>query len=82
MYAERREVRKRRGFAHSAHTTPLLCDSGGSWPAGDVVLLDAECNAVPTWRWSEVVNLSSKEDLGQFRLRVTSPARKRYAKGW
>jgi len=38
--------------------------------------------AVPIRRWSEVANLSSTEDLGQFLLRVTSRARRRSAKGW
>ena len=44
---------------------------------GDVLLLDTEGNAVPAWRWREVFDLSSAEQLGQFQLRLTPQGAKR-----
>jgi dihydroxyacid dehydratase/phosphogluconate dehydratase len=45
---------------------------------GDVLLLDAEDNAVPKWRWREIFAPSSEiEQLGHFRLRLTSQGAKR-----
>jgi hypothetical protein len=51
---------------------------GGLLSCGDVLLLDTNGNAVPSWRWREVFEASSDaEQLGQFQLRVTPQGAKR-----
>jgi hypothetical protein len=49
----------------------------GLLSCGDVLLLDSEGNAIPTWRWREVFDLGSTEPLGQFQLRLTPQGAKK-----
>ena len=45
---------------------------------GDVLLLDGEDNAVPKWQWRDIFAPSyESEQLGHFRLRLTSQGAKR-----
>jgi hypothetical protein len=61
------------------YSSPEAFQTGikGLLSCGDVLLLDTEGNAVPAWRWREVFDLSSAENLGQFRLHVTPQGAKR-----
>jgi len=48
----------------------------GLLSCGDVLLMDADGNAVPEWRWREIFAPGvPTQQLGQFRLRVTLRAR-------
>jgi hypothetical protein len=61
-------------------STPEAFHKGvhGLLSCGDVVLLDADGNALPEWRWKQVFALSSEAaPLGHFRLRVTPQGAKR-----
>lgn len=51
---------------------------GGLLACGDVLLLEANGNAIPSWRWREVFETGSDaEQLGQFQLRVTPQGAKK-----
>jgi len=50
----------------------------GLLSCGDVLLLDADGNPVPTWRWREILAPSPEaEQLGHFQLRVTPQGAKK-----